>query len=57
MNREGGDHPQADGEAGLFTIMEVGLEEGDGDEHYATGTLVIVGLVDGDWRAQAGADV
>ena len=27
MNREGFDHPQADGEAGLFTIMEVGLEE------------------------------
>ena len=54
---QGVDYLQPDGEAALFTIMEVGLEEGDEYEHYATGTLVIVGLVDGDWRAQAGADV
>ena len=51
---QGFDHPQPDGEAALFTITEVGLEEGDEYAFYALDTLVIAGLEEGDWRGRLG---
>ena len=45
---------RADGQAGLFTIMEEGLEAEDEYEFYEAGTLVIGVLEEGDWRGRAG---
>ena len=48
---------RADGGVALFTLVEEGLEEDDEYAFFQAGTLVIGVLEEGDWRAQAGADV
>ena len=51
---QGFDHPQPDGDAALFTIMEVRLEDGDGYGFYVLGTLVIAGLEEGALAGEGG---
>ena len=46
-----------DGKAALFTLTEEGLNEDDEYAFFQAGTLVIGVLVEGDWRAIAGAVV